>query len=61
VALGWIGVITVLFVLPPNELAGYTFGGALVALLVYWRRYMRARFQGPQLAGLASPADTPRG
>jgi len=56
VAIGWIGMITVLFVLPPNQLAGYTFVGALVALLIYWRRYMRARFRGPQLSALASPA-----
>jgi amino acid transporter len=48
-ALGWIAVITVLFVLPPNELAGYTFAGSLVSLLIYWRRYMRARFRGPEL------------
>ena len=55
-ALAWIAVITVLFVLPPNELAGYTFTGSLLALLVYWRSYMRARFRGPQLAEL-----TPKG
>ena len=52
VALAWIAVITVLFVLPPNQLAGYTFTGSLLALLVYWRSYMRARFRGPQLAEL---------
>ena len=56
VALAWIGVITVLFVLPPNQLAGYTFAGSLLALFIYWRRYMRARFRGPQLAALAPPA-----
>jgi amino acid transporter len=53
-ALGWIAVITVLFVLPPNELAGYTFAGSLLLLLLYWRHYMRARFRGPQLTDIAS-------
>jgi amino acid transporter len=55
VALGWIGVITVLFVLPPNELAGYTFAGSLFLLLMYWRHYMRARFRGPQLSSASPP------
>jgi amino acid transporter len=55
VALGWIAVITVLFVLPPNELAGYTFAGSLLALFIYWRRYMRARFRGPRHLELAPP------
>ncbi|MFL5320732.1 MAG: amino acid permease [Myxococcaceae bacterium] len=49
VAILWIAVITVLFVLPPNELAGYTFGGAFVALCVYWFAYMRKRFVGPRV------------
>ena len=49
VALAWIAVITVLFVLPPNELAGYTFASSLVALYLYWRGYMRSRFRGPEL------------
>jgi amino acid transporter len=50
VALAWIAVITVLFVLPPNELAGYTFAGSLTLLHLYWRYYMRGRFRGPRLA-----------
>jgi amino acid transporter len=57
VALGWIAVITVLFVLPPNELAGYTFAGSLVALYAYWGRYMKARFRGPQLRRLNGEGD----
>ena len=32
VALVWIAFITVLFVLPPNQLTGYTFAGALALL-----------------------------
>jgi amino acid transporter len=55
IALAWIAVITLLFVLPPNQLAGYTFAGSLVALLIYWRCYMRSRFRGPRSAGLDSP------
>ncbi|MDQ3264934.1 MAG: amino acid permease [Myxococcota bacterium] len=46
-ALGWVAVVTVLFVLPPNQLAGYTFAGALVALGLYWALYMRRSFTGP--------------
>jgi amino acid transporter len=48
IALAWIAIITVLFVMPPSELAGSTFGGSLIALLLYWRGYMRARFRGPR-------------
>ncbi|MEJ7733423.1 MAG: hypothetical protein WKG00_30040 [Polyangiaceae bacterium] len=47
VALVWVTIITVLFVLPPNQLAGYTFAGALVALGALWALRMRARFRGP--------------
>ena len=49
-ALGWIAVLTVLFVLPPNQLAGYTFAGALVVLAVSWLGWMRKRFRGPRVA-----------
>jgi amino acid transporter len=56
VALAWIAVITVLFVLPPNELAGYTFAGSLTLLHLYWRCYMRGRFRGPRLATADSEA-----
>jgi amino acid transporter len=45
----WIAFITVLFVLPPNQLAGWTFGGFLVLLAVYWFGWMRTRFEGPKL------------
>lgn len=47
VALVWVAIITVLFVLPPNQLAGYTFAAALVALGALWLLRMRARFPGP--------------
>ena len=52
VAMAWVAVVTVLFVLPPNELAGYTFAGALVALALYWWGYMRSRFRGPKWAAV---------
>lgn len=59
-ALAWVAIITVLFVLPPNELAGYTFAGCLVLLAGYWFGYMKARFRGPKVT-LESfdPAATP--
>ena len=47
VALAWVAVITVLFVLPPNELAGYTFGACLLVLALLWFGSMRASFRGP--------------
>jgi len=49
-ALGWVAVITVLFVLPPNQLAGYTFLGCVGLLAVYWFAYVRRRFRGPPIA-----------
>jgi len=47
VAVTWIGFITVLFVLPPNELTGYVFGAAFAALLILYLLRVRGRFQGP--------------
>ena len=47
VALIWIALITVLFVLPPNELTGYIFAGTLVALGVFYILRVRGRFKGP--------------
>jgi len=49
IAIAWIGAALVLFVLPPNQLAGYTFAGLLAALWFYWRFYQRERFKGPPL------------
>jgi amino acid transporter len=50
VALVWIAVLTVLFVLPPNQLAGTTFAGCLAALAVGWFGWMRRRFAGPSFS-----------
>ena len=49
-AVTWIAVTLVLFVLPPNQLAGYTFAGLLVLLALYWRLHQRDRFKGPPSA-----------
>ena len=47
VAVVWIAIISVLFMLPPNQLTGYTFAGALALLLVYDVTWASRHFQGP--------------
>jgi amino acid transporter len=47
IALLWIAFITVLFVLPPNALTGYIFGGTLVTLILFYCAKVRGRFHGP--------------
>ncbi len=47
IALAWIVLCLVLFVLPPHQLVGYTFAACAGGLWVYWRFWMRARFRGP--------------
>jgi amino acid transporter len=47
VALGWIALCMLLFVLPPNQVAGYTFAACLGALAIYWHLRMKGRFKGP--------------
>jgi amino acid transporter len=49
VALAWCAVVMVLFVLPPNQLAGYTFAGTLVLLGLYWGLIQRHTFVGPKV------------
>jgi amino acid transporter len=49
-AMIWIGACIVLFVLPPDELAGYAFAGCLAFLIVYWFGWMRTRFKGPPIS-----------
>jgi amino acid transporter len=46
-AVGWVAFITVLFVLPPNQLTGYTFAGALALLGIYYLAWARTHFAGP--------------
>lgn len=50
VALAWIALITVLFVLPPNSLSGWIFGGCALAMAVGYFAHIRGRFQGPVVA-----------
>lgn len=56
IALAWVAIITVLFVLPPNLLAGYTFAGSVGALALLWFFSMRARFRGPPVLDVAGIA-----
>jgi len=49
IAIGWVVIVMVLFVLPPNQLAGYTFAGCLALLALYWFGWMKKRFAGPNL------------
>jgi amino acid transporter len=58
VALAWCAAIMVLFVLPPNELAGYTFAGCLALLVLYWVAFQRHTFVGPKVT-LIHPASAP--
>jgi amino acid transporter len=46
----WIVFISVLFSIPPNELAGLSIILLGVVLVAYWRLSQRHRFQGPQPA-----------
>lgn len=46
-ALVWIAIIAVIFVLPPNELVLWTLLAFAMALAAYWRFSARARFAGP--------------
>ena len=47
VALVWIALITVLFVLPPNELTGYIFAGTIVVMFAFYFLRVRGKFRGP--------------
>lgn len=47
-ALAWIVVLTVLFVLPPNQNAGYAFAACLLFIGLLWVGHMRRRFVGPK-------------
>ena len=56
VSITWIAFITVLFVLPPNQLTGYVFAGVFLLLMVYYAAGVKGRFKGP-LPQAASEAD----
>jgi amino acid transporter len=48
VAVLWVAVITVLFSIPPNELAGWSMLALIAFMAVYWAVDARHRFRGPQ-------------
>lgn len=47
VALAWVAVSMALFVLPPNQLAGWTFLGCTGLLTAWWLGWQKARFRPP--------------
>ena len=47
VAVVWVIVITVVFVLPPNELVLWTMLAVGVVLVLYWKVVARSSFRGP--------------
>lgn len=50
-AILWTAFICVLFVAPPNQLTGYTFGGLAALLTIYYLLGVRGEFQGPKRLG----------
>ena len=48
VSIIWVVFITVLFSIPPNELAGLTMLGLGVLLFLYWQLSQKRRFRGPR-------------
>jgi len=48
VAVAWVACITVLFSIPPNELAGWSMVLLCAGMAVYWMVDARHRFRGPQ-------------
>jgi len=49
ISIVWIAFITVLFVLPPNALSGWIFGGCSVAVIAWYFIAIRGRFKGPAI------------
>lgn len=47
VAVVWVGVMTVVFFLPPNELVLWSLLGLLAIMFVYWEVAAKRGFQGP--------------
>jgi len=48
IAVGWVACITVLFSIPPNELAGWSIVLLAAGMAAYWTIGARHRFRGPQ-------------
>lgn len=57
VAILWVAFITVLFSIPPNELAGWTMIIMVVLLVVYWEVSEKRRFTGPRVMTEAELAE----
>ena len=51
VSIVWVVFITILFSIPPNELAGLTMLGLGVLLFLYWQLSQKRRFRGPKTGG----------
>jgi len=51
VSIAWVVFITILFSIPPNELAGLTMLGLGVLLYLYWQLSQKRRFRGPKTGG----------
>jgi amino acid transporter len=49
IAVIWIGFICVVFVVPPNQNAGYIMAGLIFLLLVIWFSFSRKHFKGPKI------------
>ncbi len=50
ICFSWVIVITLLFSIPPNELAGWTMIAFGVLLVIYWQVSEKRRFTGPRKA-----------
>ena len=48
IALAWVVCITLLFSIPPNELAGWSLLLLGIFMALYWRLDAKHRFNGPQ-------------
>jgi amino acid transporter len=46
----WIVFISVIMVIPPNEMAGYALGGMIIVLIIMDFAYYKNHFPGPQAA-----------
>ena len=47
IAIAWIAIITIIFMLPPNELVLWTMIAVAIVLTLHWRLSARDRFAGP--------------
>jgi amino acid transporter len=51
VSIVWVALITMLFSIPPNELAGLTMIGLGAILFLYWQLSQKRHFRGPPKVG----------